>query len=398
MSGTKSYPVVTLRKGEERRLRQFHPWAYSNEIDMAGHAKAIAPGDLVVLAAADGARLGVATYNPHSLIAARMLSSDPTATIDSGFLASRLARALALREKLFDRPFYRLIHAEADGLPGLIVDRFDDALVLQANSAGMDRLTPLLIEALDATLKPKRILLKNDSSVRALEGLMLDIVTARGDFSQPLAVEENGANFLADPAGGQKTGWFYDQRDNRCMIAALARDARVLDLYCYAGGFAVQAARAGAKEVLGIDRSEGALALALRAAEANKVAKSCRFERGEVFESLDKMAREQRRFDIVIADPPAFVKNRKELKPGLQGYRKLTRMAAARVEAGGLLFIASCSHLADWPSFADAVRRGLVDARRGGRILRSTGAAADHPVHPALPESAYLKGLLLQLD
>ena len=138
MSGSKAYPVVTLRKGEERRLRQFHPWAYSNEIDMAGHAKTIAPGDLVVLAAADGGRLGVATYNPHSLIAARMLSSDPTATIDSGFLASRLARALALREKLFDRPFYRLIHAEADGLPGLIVDRFDDAVVLQANSACID--------------------------------------------------------------------------------------------------------------------------------------------------------------------------------------------------------------------------------------------------------------------
>jgi len=234
--------------------------------------------------------------------------------------------------------------------------------------------------------------------VRTLEGLALETTVARGDFTEPVRVEEHGAHFFADPASGQKTGWFYDQRDNRTMMGALARDARVLDLYCYAGGFAVQAALGGAREVIGIDRSEAALALAAKAAQANKVAARCTFERKEVFEALDGLARAQSRFDMVIADPPAFVKNRKELKPGLQGYRKLTRMAAAQVNPGGLLFIASCSHLADWPSFADAVRRGLVDARRPARILRSTGAAADHPVHPALPESAYLKAMLLQLD
>ncbi|MGE0154009.1 MAG: class I SAM-dependent rRNA methyltransferase [Reyranellaceae bacterium] len=391
-------PVVALKKGEDKRLRFGHPWAFSNEIQMDAQTKALPPGSLVALTDAGGVRLGVATFNPHSLIAARLLDRDAATAIDRDFIAGKIANAAALRERLIGAPYYRLIHAEADGLPGLIVDRFGEVLALQANTAGMEKLTPLIVEALEAVLKPKAIVARNDSSVRALEGLPQDTTVLRGEVAAAVPLQEYGATFFADLATGQKTGWFYDQRDNRRFAAELAKGARVLDAYCYAGGFAVQAAKAGATSVLALDRSEPALALAARAAEANGVGATVNFQRGEVFAALEKMEAAKERFGLVIADPPAFVKSRKDLKSGAQGYRKLARLAAALVEPGGFLMIASCSHLVDPPLFAEQVRRGLSDNRRSGRILRSLGAAPDHPVHPALPETAYLKALFLQLD
>jgi 23S rRNA (cytosine1962-C5)-methyltransferase len=209
---------------------------------------------------------------------------------------------------------------------------------------------------------------------------------------------ENGARFPIELGHGQKTGWFFDQRENRAMVASLAAGARMLDLYCYGGGFAVQAALAGAREVLAVDRSEAALAAAAAAAELNGVAGRCRFERGEAFDRMQRLREAGERFDIVVADPPAFVKSKKELAQGAKGYRKLMRLAAPLVNPGGFLFAASCSHHVDPALFADQLRRGLIDANRSGRILASTGAAKDHPVHPALPESAYLKAQFLQLD
>jgi 23S rRNA (cytosine1962-C5)-methyltransferase len=238
--------------------------------------------------------------------------------------------------------------------------------------------------------------LRNDSSARALEGLPAAVETEA--LSDRIQLGENGARFLADLAAGQKTGWFYDQRDNRALVARLAHGARVLDAYCYAGGFGVLAALRGANEVMLLDRSEGALALAAAAAEINGVASRCRMERGEVFEALLHLGQSKERFDIVIADPPSFVKSRKDLGPGSRGYRKLARLASALVVPRGFLFIASCSHNVEPPLFAELVARGIDDAGRTGRIIASVGAAADHPVHPFLPESAYLKGQLLQLD
>jgi 23S rRNA (cytosine1962-C5)-methyltransferase len=389
---------VALKKGEDKRLRFGHPWAFSNEIHMEAQTKAIAPGSLVTLTDAGGVRLGIATFNPHSLIAARLLDRDAATVIDRDFIAAKIAQAVALRDRLIGAPFYRLIHAEADGLPGLIVDRFGEVLALQANTAGMELLTPLIVEALEATLKPKAIVARNDSSVRTLEGLKQETSVLRGEVSGPVALQEYGSTFFADLSSGQKTGWFYDQRDNRRFAAELAKGARVLDTYCYAGGFAVQAAKAGATSVLAIDSSEPALKLAAKAADANGVAKQVKFQRGEVFAELEKMETAKEKFGLVIADPPAFVKSRKDLKSGAQGYRKLARLASSLVAPGGFLVIASCSHLVDPPLFAEQVRRGLADNRRAGRILRSLGAAPDHPVHPALPETAYLKAMFLQLD
>jgi 23S rRNA (cytosine1962-C5)-methyltransferase len=391
-------PSVTLLAGRHRRAEAGHPWIYSNEVVMDAAAKALAPGSLVTLRRADGSPLGVAVFNPHTLLAARLLDRDTARSISRRFLARRIGRALKLRERLFDMPFYRLVHAEADGLPGLIVDRFGAVLVVQSNAAGMARLEAVVLDALGELLSPDAIVLRNDSPARGLEGLASETRVPRGSLNGPVAVDENGAVFRADLLAGQKTGWFFDQRDSRRFLAKLARGARVLDLYCYTGGFAVQAARGGAAAVLGIDRSEPALALAIEAAELNGVARTCSFRRSEAFAAAGCLAVKDERFDIVIADPPAFAKSRKEVPAALRGYRKLARLAASVTASGGILFVASCSFHVGAAEFAEAVRRGLADAGRAGRILRVAGAGADHPIHPALPETAYLKTLTLALD
>jgi 23S rRNA (cytosine1962-C5)-methyltransferase len=326
------------------------------------------------------------------------LTRNQNATVDSAFLERRLARALRLRERLYERPYYRLAHAEADGLPGLAIDRFGDVLVCQANSAGMDRLKPALMEAIDRLLQPTAVIFKNDSPAREREGLPLCVDIAKGEPASPLELWENGLVFFADPLEGQKTGWYYDQRDNRAFAARLAAGERVLDLFSYAGGFAIRALAAGAKEALAIDRSEGALDLARQAAARNGAADRLETSREEAFAALDRLAGEKRRFGVVVADPPSFVKSKRELKAGLKGYRKLARAAAALVGEEGFLAIASCSHNAPIELFRDEVRKGLAEAGRGGRLIRQAGAGPDHPSHPMLPESAYLKCLVYMLD
>ncbi|HEX5454366.1 MAG TPA: class I SAM-dependent rRNA methyltransferase [Stellaceae bacterium] len=391
-------PVVTLTPGGHRRAEGGHPWIYSNEVAMDAAAKALAPGTLATLQRADGRPFGVALFNPHALIAARLLDRDPARAINRRFFARRIERALKLRELLYDRPFYRLAHAEADGLPGLVIDRFGAVLAVQANSAGMDRLLPTIIEALQGVLSPESIVLRNDSPARALEGLPSETWVTLGTLDGPVKLEEGGAQFLADALGGQKTGWFYDQRDSRAFVAGLAARARLLDLYCYSGGFAVMAAHRGAVQALGIDRSEAALALAAAAAARNGVADRCEFRRAEVFAEAAALAEQGERFDVVVADPPPFARSKRDAPAALRGYRKLARLAAQLTAPGGILFLASCSHNVGAPEFAEAVRRGLADAGRGARILKYAGASPDHPVHPALPETAYLKAMTLALD
>jgi 23S rRNA (cytosine1962-C5)-methyltransferase len=393
-----SRPRVDLLPASSKRLEAGHPWVYSNEVRIDEAARTRAPGTLVTLRRADGSALGVAMFNPHTLIAARLLDRDPDRVIGARFFARRIERALRLREQLFDEPFYRLVHAEADGLPGLVVDRFDDVLVVQSNAAGMVLAQPLVFESLAAILRPRTIVLRNDSPARTQEGLPSEIRVVAGAFDKRLLLRENAAVFPFDPLAGQKTGWFFDQRPNRAFVAALAKGARVLDLYCYTGGFAVQAARAGAARIVGIDRSEPALTLAREAAVLNAVDDRCVFRRGEVFAEAERLATDGERFDIVIADPPAFAKSRKEVPAALRGYRKLARLAAGLTARGGFLFMASCSYNVSEPEFAEAVRRGLADAGRNGRIIRLAGAGPDHPVHPALPETAYLKSTTLSLD
>ena len=390
-------PTIHVKKGHARRARSGHPWIYSNEIEMDAAAKALPPGVLVRVGT-EGKPLGVASFNPHSLIAARIVSRAADATIDAGFVKDRLARALALRDRLYAEPYYRLIHAEADGLPGFVIDRFGDALAIQVNTAGAEALLPLLLQAAEAVVAPRTVVVRADAPVRALEGLEPRVEVVRGVADRPVEVREGKLRALADLVAGQKTGWFYDQRDNRAFAASLAAGLEVLDLYCYSGGFALAAALGGAVAATGIDSSEAALSLATAAARQNGLEDRVRFEKGEAFGVLESAAREKRLWGVVIADPPAFVKAKKDLAVGLRGYRKLARLASRVVAPGGFLVLASCSHHVPAAEFAAEIAAGIAASGRFGRILRNSGAGADHPVHPLLPESAYLKCQVLQLD
>ncbi|MBM3491701.1 MAG: class I SAM-dependent rRNA methyltransferase [Alphaproteobacteria bacterium] len=391
-------PNLRLLPRLQRRALGGHPWIYANELAMDAASRALPPGGLARFVLDDGRTLGVGFFNPRSLIAGRLLIRDAAMAIDADFFSHRLAAALALRRRLFAEPYYRLAHGEADGLPGLVVDRYDTTLVLQANAAGMDRLSDLLVDLLARLTGAATIVLRNDTPARALEGLPSAVTVPRGQVAPSVPVVEDGARFAVDVLAGQKTGWFFDQREARAFLARLARGCTVLDLYCYVGGFAVQTARAGAREVLAIDRSEPALALARQAAAANGVGAACRFERAEAFDVLARLAAEGRRFELVIADPPPFARSRKDVPTALAAYRKLARLAAEVAAPGGVLFLASCSHAVEEAAFREAVARGLGAARRTARILRAAGAGADHPVHMNLPESVYLKTLTLQLD
>lgn len=400
-AGSRALPVIRLKPGAQKRLVRGYPWVYSNEIEMDATAREAPPGGLVRLVDSRGEALGTALFNRRPLIAARLLSRRSDVTVDRDFLAERLARALEIRERLFDQPYYRLCHAEADGLPGTIIDRFGPSLVLQVNTAGMASLLPDLLAALDRLIGPETVVLRNDSPARELEGLALEVEVVKGRLEGPSELTENGARYLADLGAGQKTGWFYDQRDNRALTARLTAGwdgARVLDAYSFTGGFAIQAARAGARDVIAVDRSEAALDLAAKAADINGVGDNCRFVQAEVFADLAQRARDREGFDLVIVDPPAFVKTKRDLPQGLKGYRKLLRLAAMVVKPGGTLIAASCSHHVDPTAFADQLRRGLHDAGREGRILFQRGAGPDHPVHPFLPESAYLKLQAVAVD
>jgi 23S rRNA (cytosine1962-C5)-methyltransferase len=285
-----SVPRIYLQTGHDRRIARGGPWAYSNEIRIDGDAKALPAGSLVTLHRVDGKAFGIGMFNPHALIAFRLLDRNPDTVIDAAFLAGRFRRALELRMRLFAEPYYRLVHAEADDLPGLIADRFGSHVVLQVNTAGMAQLTPDLLAALDDVLAPETVVLRNDSRMRALEGLPREVEVAHGGVTAPLVVREDGLSFYADPVAGQKTGWFYDQAPSRRFMAPLAAGGAMLDVFCHSGGFAVAAAAAGAVHVLGFDTSEPALDLARRAATTNGVQPICTFRHGEAFASLEALA------------------------------------------------------------------------------------------------------------
>jgi 23S rRNA (cytosine1962-C5)-methyltransferase len=390
-----THPIVRLKPREGRRVRAGAPWVFSNEVVMDAATRTLPQGAVVNIQGDDGRAFGTGYFNARSLIAARLLDGAADAVVDAEFLIGRLARALALRERLFERPFYRLINAEGDGLPGLTVDRFDGQCVVQITTAGMERLIEPLVAAIARVAAPENILLRNDTPARSLEGLDTYVRAAKGDAGR-LLVEENGVRFFADPAGGQKTGWYFDQRDNRAFIASLARDASVLDAYCYTGGFALAAAKMGAREAVGLDSSAPALALAEETAAANRL--EAKFVRCDVFEELERLALSGESFDVVVADPPPFVKSRKDLEPGAKAYRKLARLAARVTAPNGFLMLASCSHNISAERFGVECAAGIARAERRATLIRQAGAGPDHPVHPLLPEGAYLKALVYALD
>jgi 23S rRNA (cytosine1962-C5)-methyltransferase len=393
-----SRPVVRLRpKAEARAIRHGFPWIYADELVTDRRTRALAPGTLARLEDAERRPLGLVTVNPGSKIIARLLDRDPEAEIGRAWIEQRLRRALALRDRLFEAPYYRLVHAEADGLPGVVIDRFGAAAVIQPNAAWAEAHLEALAEALVAVTGVTTVVKNGTGRARSLEGLGEENVLLRGALEGPVPVPMNGATYMADLLGGQKTGLFYDQRPNHAFAQKLAPGARVLDVFAHVGGFALAALAAGAESALAVDASAPALALAERGAAAMGAAERFATRQGDAFDAMAALAGEGARFDLVICDPPAFAPSRQALDAGLRAYERVARLAASLVAPGGYLALCSCSHAADLANFRAACARGIGKGGRRGQIIHTGFAGPDHPVLPQLAESSYLKALFFRL-
>ena len=394
-----AYPTVRLKpKAEARAIRHGFPWIYADELVTDRRTQALSPGALAVLEDADRRPLGLVTVNNHSKIIARMLDRDPAAVIDEAWFAARLTRALFMRARLFDAPFYRLVHAEADGLPGVVIDRFGDVAVVQPNAAWAEAHIDALVAALVAVTGVRHVVKNGTGRARGLEGLVEETLVLRGAIAAPIAVPMNGATYLADVIGGQKTGLFFDQRPNHAFAASLAKGARVLDMFAHVGGFALAALAAGATSALAVDGSATALTLAGQGAEASGFADRFATRQGDAFAVLEHLGLEGAQFDLIICDPPAFAPAKPALEAGLRAYERVARLAAPLVAPGGYLVLCSCSHAVDLSAFRNASARGIGRGGRRGQLIHTGAAGPDHPMLPQLAESAYLKALFFRLD
>jgi 23S rRNA (cytosine1962-C5)-methyltransferase len=391
-------PSLRLKANADRRLRAGHLWVFSNEVDVAATPlNTFASGDQAILESSSGKPLGIVAISPNNLICARLLSRDASHVLDKSLLVHRINVALSLRERLFDKPYYRLVFGDSDLLPGLVVDRFGDILVVQLASATMEKHKDEVVAALVQVCKPSGILFKNDSAARDAEGLSSYVETAFGLVPEWVALEENGVKFEAPVIAGQKTGWFYDHRMNRARIAPYVRGKRVLDLFSYIGGWGVQAAAFGASDVMCVDASAFALDGVERNAGLNGLNEKVACLEGDVFEALKQLKAAEERFDVVIVDPPAFIKRKKDLKNGEAAYRRLNEQAMRLLNKDGILVSASCSmHLPE----DDLQNILLTSARhldRNMQLLERGSQGPDHPVHPAIPETRYIKSLTCRL-
>ena len=394
-----SRPVVRLRpKAEARAIRHGFPWVYADELVMDRRTNALEPGALAVLEDDERRPMGLVTVNPKSKIVARMLDRDPAAVLDRAWFETRLRHALVLRETLYDAPYYRLVHAEADGFPGVVIDRFGAAAVIQPNAAWAETHLEVLVEALVAVTGIDTVVKNATGRARSLEGLGEETLVLRGALDGPVPVPMNGAIYMADLTGGQKTGLFYDQRDNHAFAARLARGGRVLDVFSHVGGFGLAALAAGAASALAVDGSEPALTLAAQGATAMGMEARFATRQADAFEALEALAAEGQTFDLVVCDPPAFAPHRQALEAGLRAYERVARLAATLVAPGGYLVLCSCSHAADLGQFRAACTRGIGRGGRRGQLIRTGFAGADHPMLPQLAESGYLKSLAYRLD
>lgn len=385
-------PSLRLKSNSDRRIKGGHLWVFSNEVDtVQTPLTALESGQEVRIETSTGKFLGLATVSPNNLICARLHSRDASTPLDKSLLVHRFNIALSLREKLFDKPFYRVVYGDSDLLPGLVVDRFGDYLVAQIATPGMERVREAIIEALVQVFKPAGILFKNDGAARAAEGLPSLVEAVHGEVPERVALEENGVRFEAPVWSGQKTGWFYDHRMNRARLQPYVAGKRVLDLYSYIGGWGVQAAAFGASEVMCVDSSAPALDLVEHNASLNGVAERMAVVEGDVMDALRELKSGGEKFDVVIADPPAFIKKRKDIRNGEAAYRRLNEQAMRLLNKDGILVSASCSmHLAE-----DRLRDTLLAASRHldrHLIIPERGfQGPDHPLHPAIPETGYIK-------
>jgi 23S rRNA (cytosine1962-C5)-methyltransferase len=395
-------PALRLKRNEDRRLHAGHLWIFSNEVDtQQTPLTKFEAGELVRVLAHNDRALGLAYVNPQSLISARMLGTWKIP--DAAWLAARIRTALSLRERLYAAPYYRLLYGESDGLPGLVVDRYGSACVVQIGTAGMEKLKPQIQQALEQVLRCEALLFKNDGSTRDMEGLPSYVEAAKGRFDELSLIVEDGLEFQAPLAEGQKTGWFFDQAANRRALTKYVRkDARVLDVFSYVGAWGVRAAHSGAREVLCVDSSAAALELAQSNAERNRVngptGGKLTTVRGDAFDVLEDLAKKGARFDLVVVDPPAFAKRKKDVPKALAAYKRLNQLAMQVIADEGILVSCSCSYHVSAEELQDAIAKAARSADRHLQILEAGGQAPDHPVHPAIPETRYLKAYFCRVN
>jgi 23S rRNA (cytosine1962-C5)-methyltransferase len=385
-------PELRLKLREGRRLSAGHLWVFSNEVDTARTPlTGFAPGAPCRVVDDRDHFLGYAYVNPHALICARILGRDARYPPGRSLLVHRLQVALALRERLYDTPYYRLAYGEADGLPGLVLDRYGDVVVGQVGTAGMESLKAEVLAALEKVIAPAAVVWKNDSGARELEGLPSYVETAHGEAPEHAWVDENGVRFRVPIGAGQKTGWFYDQAANRRAFLRYVPGRRVLDVFSYLGAWGLAAARAGATDVTCVDSSAPALQLLEESAAANGLA--VRTQRGDAFDVLAALREAGERFDVIVVDPPAFIKRRRDIPKGQAAYRKLNQLAMQLLPRDGILVSCSCSHHLAQEELMAAIQTAARHVGRFAQVIEVGGQAPDHPIHPAIPETRYLKAL-----
>ena len=386
--------TLRLKDRADRRLKAGHLWIYSNEVDTkTSPLKSFEAGEPVIIENAKCKAIGTGYVNPNTLICARLVSRDAKYLLDKSLLVHRIKVALSLRELMFDKPFYRLVFGDSDNLPGLVIDRFGDIVVVQMSTAGMERVKDEIVEALVQVLKPGGILLKNDGTSRKLEELSEYVEVAYGEVPDEAELEENGVRFLAPVMKGQKTGWFYDHRLNRDRLRHYVKGKRVLDVFSYIGGWGVQCAAFGAEEVICVDASEKAVDLVHRNAELNGLQDKVGTMQGDAFEALKQLKTEGEQFDVIIVDPPAFIKRRKDIKAGELAYRRINEMAMRLLSKDGILVACSCSMHLQRDSMLDALRAGSRHIERNLQIIEQGHQGPDHPILPAIPETEYIKAI-----
>ncbi len=383
---------LRLKKNEDRRLRAGHVWVFSNEVDTtATPLTGFEPGQPVVIEDHAGKALGSGYVNPNTLISARLVSRDGTQELTQSLLVHRLNVAQSLRARLFAKPFYRLAFGDSDGLPGLVVDRYGDVAVVQITTAGMERLKQEIVAALDKVIRPRAIFFRNDGSSREIEGLTSYVESALGEMPEKVVLEEHGTQFEVPVIEGQKTGWFYDQRTNRARLPAYVAGRRVLDVFSYIGAWGVQAAKAGAASVVCIDSSARAIDWVRVNAAINGVTDRVTLMQEDAFEALRQLRAQREHFDVVIVDPPAFIKRKKDAKEGVQAYHRLNQMAMQVLTKDGILVSASCSYHLAREDLQQILLQSSRHLDRFLQLVEQGGQAPDHPVHPAIPETSYLK-------
>ena len=386
-----SLAPLFLRKGQERRVLVGHLWVYSNEVDVKqSPLKTFQSGELVDVRRYDGKKLGTAYINPSSLICARIVDEGVVEQLDSDWFFKRFSTALSFREKAYANPFYRLVHSEGDFLPGLVIDRYGDYVVVQINTQGMECVKDEIIEAIDRLLSPKGILLRNDSGSRAQEGLDQVNQWIKGSAVETEIIE-NDTRFLIPMEEGQKTGWFYDHRENRARLRGLVKDSSVLDMFSYLGGWGIQAATAGAKSVTCVDASELAISRVRQNAQLNGCENTVDAVCDDAFDALKALKKSGKTFDVVVVDPPAFIKRKKDMDQGEKAYQRLNNLALELLEKGGILVSASCSHHLEETSLQRMILRAGRRHHRPMQIFARGDQGTDHPIHPAIPENRYIK-------